>query len=150
LYQFEALSLTECAVCNVSKKCLVLGKEGLGLGLVLKPKMNVSVSGKFGKVSPGSLLEQTFKRLGLVSVSKEKVSFASLQVTANTARLCIPQRFDLFQRPSSEEMYSVLPVLATVVMRRLCMWLIVWGLADVPDWVGIMVSNAINADVGWE
>jgi len=31
----------------------------------LKPKMNVSVSGKIGKVSPRSRLEQTFKRLGL-------------------------------------------------------------------------------------
>jgi len=46
---------------------------------VLKPKMNVSVSGKIGKVSPRSRLEQTFKRLGLVSVSKEKVLFASLE-----------------------------------------------------------------------
>ena len=43
--------------------------EGLGL---------VSVSGKIGKVSPRSCLDQTFKRLGLVSVSKEKVSFTSL------------------------------------------------------------------------
>jgi len=42
----------------------------------------VSVSGKMGKVSPRSRLEQTFKRLGLVSVSKEKVSFAPLLLTA--------------------------------------------------------------------
>ena len=39
--------------------------EGLGL---------VSVSGKIGKVSPRSRLDQTFKRLGL----EKKVSFTSL------------------------------------------------------------------------
>jgi len=53
--------------------------------------MNVSVSGKIGKVSPRSRLEQTFKRLGLVSVSKEKVSFASLPRGALRPRLC-PRR----------------------------------------------------------
>jgi len=42
----------------------------------------VSVSGKIGKVSPRYRLEQTFKRLVLVSVSKEKVSFASLDKCA--------------------------------------------------------------------
>jgi len=46
-------------------------EKRLGLGLV-------SVSGKSGKVSSRSRLEQTFKRLGLVSISKKKVSFTSL------------------------------------------------------------------------
>jgi len=41
----------------------------------------VSVSGKSGKVSSRSHLEQNFKHLRLVSVSKKKVSFASLYRT---------------------------------------------------------------------
>ena len=55
-------------------------KEGLGLGLASKPKWKVSVSSRSrGKlVRSRSRLDQTFKRLGLVSVSKEKVSFTSL------------------------------------------------------------------------
>jgi len=53
---------------NLEKR---LGLVSKGLGLV---------SGKSGKVSSRSHLEQTFKRLGLVSVSKEKVSFTSLQI----------------------------------------------------------------------
>jgi len=51
----------------------------LGLETVSRPDFECLglVSGKSGKVSSRSRLEQNFKRLGLVSVSSTKVSFTS-------------------------------------------------------------------------
>jgi len=53
----------------------------------------------------------------VVQKSENRLLFY-IEITANKIRLCLPWRLDLHQRPSSEEACSVLPVLATVVMRR--------------------------------
>ena len=72
--------------------------EGLGL---------VSVSGKIGKVSPRSCLDQTFKRLGLVSVSKEKVSFTSLGKGITFSGCPYASKPISLERPKSSHFYKL-------------------------------------------